>query len=52
MLTSIFAIKIITRMSGINFLLVIPMGLYPVKILYIYVAYQGIKKAIVRIITA
>lgn len=47
MLTGIFIIKIKTRISGINWVLLIPMGLYPVKILNIYVAYQGIKKAIV-----
>lgn len=45
MLTSIFTINIITRISDINFVLVIPMGLNPVKILYVYVAYQGIKKS-------
>lgn len=52
MLTSIFTIKIISRINGINFLLVIPGRLYPVKILYVYVAYQGIKKAIVQILPA
>lgn len=52
MLTSIFTIKIVSRINGINFLLVIPGRLYPVKILYVYVAYQGIKKAIVQILPA
>lgn len=44
MLDSIFIIKIITIIGDINYVLLIPMGLKSVKILYIYAAYQGIKK--------